>query len=252
MRKILLLFCLLLITGCSSQEISVPDFCQGDTRYGALPNKGESYCGPAAVSNVLVYLDKTSYPKLVKEDSNSLETQFELIKQLGSKEYMDTTGKGTEPINLMRGLTKYIQQKGYIPSVEWRGWTTGDEFTVGQIPTTEWIKQKLSLAYNVVLQVGWYKYDPKRDFYKRISGHYVTLVKHEGANEFVFHDPSIRSGIKPHSEHCSFIPISSGTLSMWDKYAERSASRYLKVDGIKLKEGTNAAVVDGAVAFRVY
>ena len=34
---------------------TMPDFCQTDSAYGSLPNKGRSYCGPAAVSNALLW-----------------------------------------------------------------------------------------------------------------------------------------------------------------------------------------------------
>ena len=227
----------------------MPDFCQGDKRYGKLPDDGSSYCGPVALSNILIYLDRTNCPDLIPGEKLSKRDQFTLIKLLGSKKYIQTSPKtGTEPLALMRGLIKYASNKGYKISIKWKGWHDGRNYSTGEIPDQNWIAGEIKDFSNAILHIGWYKYDVKKDFYKRIGGHYVSVVRIKD-DKIIIHDPSIRSGIGPKDEYCRFVPIKSGTLSKWHKYKARPAKGYSKIEGLKIKEGADVAIVDGAIVF---
>jgi hypothetical protein len=230
----LLLF--VLLAGCSKIKNSYPDFCQEDSRFGALPGNGKAYCGPAAISNILIY-----------KNIGSEKDQFQLIKLLGSKEYMNTTRYGTEPINLIQGLKKYLREKGHDVNINWQGWQFGGHYTTSQIPDLNLLKN----PNGSILQIGWYKYNSEKDFYERISGHYLTVINYKNDNAVIVHDPSIRSGIESKDEYCKFTKINSGTLSNWHEYNIREANGYYKIEGIKFKEGADTAIVDGIFSFLI-
>ena len=257
----ILFLCCFLVFSCTKFEKvkneSFPDFCQCDRSYGTLPREGKPYCGPTALSNVLVYLDRNGFSNLLTEENPSSQDQFNLIKLLGSKKYADTSlTEGTEPANLMRGLEKYVKEMGYDISIKWKGWTDGEIYTVGRVPDPIWLKDELAQFSYAILQVGWYKYDPKQNFYKRIGGHYVSIVDFvndkKGLPRFIIHDPSIRSGIKEKDEYCKLIPLAKGMLSEWHKYKARSGEGYSIIDGIKVKEEADVGVVDGAFVFKLF
>lgn len=234
----------------------IPDFCQGDKRYGILPEQGKPYCGPTAVSNLLIYLDKNGFVKILETDRPDNQDQFKLIQLLGSAKYMNTKiNSGTEPLDLMKGLEKYIREKEYDISIKWKGWTNGSRYFIGKIPDKDWIINETVQRSNLVLHLGWYKFDPDKNFYKRIGGHFVTVAGIKGTDgwqKLIIHDPAIRSGIKPKNEFCDLVPLDSGTLSEWDKYSPRSAKGYLKLEGIKIKEDADLAIIDGALAFKLF
>ena len=234
----------------SSPNYNIPDFCQGNSRYGILPNGGKPYCGPTAISNILVYLDKNGFPNLIEKENPTSQDQFNLIKLLGARYTKTSLESGTEPINLMKGLEKYVKEKGYDISIQWKGWTNGGKYSIGRIPEQEWINKVIGKFSYAILQVGWYKYDPKNEFYERIGGHYVTGVDIKN-NGIIIHDPSLRSGIESKDELCKFSQIKSGKLSGWEKYKERNATGYLKLEGIKVKECADIGIVDGAFIFKI-
>ena len=139
-----------LFTSCTnftkqkSETNLFPDFCQCDKRYGSLPKEGKPYCGPTALSNVLVYLDRQGFLNLLLQEDPTAQNQFNLIKLLGSKKYLNTSPKaGTEPIDLMRVLEKYVKEKGYETSIKWKGWTKGGSYTTGAIPDSIWLRDEL-------------------------------------------------------------------------------------------------------------
>lgn len=81
--------------------------------------------------------------------------------------------------------------------------------------------------------------------------HHVTVVGIKG-EKIIIHDSAIRSGLKLKNEHCYFKKINSGTLSGWQNYKERSASEYSILEGIKVKEGADFGIVDGAAVFKIF
>ena len=258
-KKCFLLFIsIAFLTSCSKLVIDtkLPDFCQENPNY-VLPGRGKPYCGPTAASNILIYLDKTTSPNILDSNSSSDKDQFELIKLLGSEKYMNTMlDGGTEPVDLMRGLETYVKERGYEIKILWKGWQDGDKYFINSIPGIKWIQENIKDSSNVILQIGWYKYDKEKDYYKRIGGHYVTVAGINNCDEkeicsLIIHDSSVRSGIKPKDEICSLDYIGSGTLSKWEEYKERSAIGYHKLNGIKVREGSDFGIVDGVVVFKV-
>lgn len=235
---------------------TMPDFCQRDKRFGKLPADGRSYCGPTAISNALLWLANNGHPNLVDRTTAPMQTQFDLIKLLGSARFMKTDkDKGTSPQRIMKGLDKYVNDRGYQAKIEWKSWRKGGKYSTGKIPSRGFLAGAVRGRSNLVLNVGWYTHDNQTDTYTRIGGHYVTMVGYQKLPEsklsIIIHDPSPRSGLDTKHETCQLVPILKGTLAKWQKYEKRSAKGYLIMEGIKVKKGAQLGIIDGAIKFSV-
>ena len=102
------------------------------------------------------------------------------------------------------GIEKYISECGYRNStVTYAGWDTfhtkySDPV---RIPDMTFIKNGFENAGSVLLNIGWYVYDPKAETYNRKSGHWVTLAGygmdisgHVCPDILVIHDPAPWAG----------------------------------------------------------
>jgi len=228
----------------------MPDYCQLDRR---LPDEGLQYCGPTAISNALVWLGKNGYPALLPDEDDLYQAQFKVIKTLGSETYMKTAiNAGTDPLDVMSGLDKYIRDCGYEPIIEWKGYREGGKYAAGQIPYPEWLEKGMAGDSNIVLEIGWYNYCARCDSFDRTGGHYVTLVGISMKNKFpriIIHNPSLGGGQTPKPQICRLVPIKHGTLSAWGNYPDRSAKGFCKLEGITLPDDSRYAIVEGAIKF---
>lgn len=261
---------------CTAKIAAMPDFCQTDES-GKFDNGGKVFCGPVAASNSLVWLAQHGYPKLlptmeVKSDNgNGLSdgdpkvaaqkaAQIELIRTLGSPDFMETEGRdGTSATRLMRGLKKYVTSRGYeIEKLEYRGWSNINKtfkFTSEQ-PTLEWMKENIAHPGAAAwLNIGWYKYDPATKVYQRTGGHWITLVGY-GITEdgkpdesvLIVHDPSRRSGPGVVTHHMPVTMLTEGKLIHNSSTHSAEAAGYFKSNGaFVVKKGNDAAVIDGVV-----
>lgn len=243
-----------------------PDFCQTDPA-GGFPDKGGDFCGPVAVSNSLMYLAKNSFPKLLPAEKTEKEAQIELIHRLASKEYMDTVEKdGTSPPRLMAGVQRLAEDSGYkVIRLEQQGWKEATaQFPQGaEMPSLNWIKDGLSAKGGAVwLNVGWYKADAKTNEYRRIGGHWVTLVGYgkdrdgkEDSLTFMIHDPAPRTGMKPLTQWVRFDPLEKGFLQRdlsTTKVQRRAAKGFFEMKGeMKLKTNADVAILDAAVVLEL-
>jgi hypothetical protein len=239
---------------------SMPDFCQLDSR---LPNRGKQFCGPAAVSNALVWLAMNGHRDLVPFDADAgtnadtdvAQAQYNVIRTLGSEHYMKTVQyAGTDPIDVLIGLDKYVRSCGYEPAIEWKGYREGGKYARGPIPELEWMTRGFDGKYNVVLEIGWYNYCSHCQSYKRTGGHYVTLtgVKFDGNTpQFIVHNPSVGGGLKPKPQVCTLKAITEGTLAPWSRYSKRPAKGYYTMDGLTMPYNAKIAILEGAVKFTV-
>ncbi|MBI3589814.1 MAG: C39 family peptidase [Candidatus Melainabacteria bacterium] len=193
----------------NTKRLSMPDFCQADTRYGEFPKDGKHhYCAPTAVSNILVYLDTNGFPNMLAPDVPNNYDQFKLIKLLGSDKYMKSA-HGTKTSNLMSGLEKYVKERGYKISIQYKNLKhVGKYLVIDKTLKPSWIKNKLDENYECVLGVNFYSRKKK----ERIGGHYVTVVDFQDNDplKILVHDPSSRSGIEPKTELWQFIPTKKG------------------------------------------
>ena len=242
------------------RSADTPDFCQVDPA-GHLPRGGNSYCGPVATSNALIYLARSGYPKLRPDARDDKSAQISLIQKIASPGFMNTDeNAGTGPTGVMKGIKKYVEAAGYrVNRIEFQGADKIKAFKcVAPIPTAAFLRDGLSTPNSAVLvNIAWKKLDPAKNIYTRIGGHWITIVgcgknangKYD-PNAFTIHDPSPWSGMGFVTEHVTAEPI-HGTFEIDKSNGQterRSAEGYLEFKGeIKLKANATAAVINRAV-----
>jgi C-terminal processing protease CtpA/Prc len=240
---------------------SIPDLCQTDKKAN-FPGGGSQFCCLVSIANSLMWLDSNGFPKLVKNSGNSFEKQVELVKLLSSERYMDTSlVDGTGTTKLMRGIKKYIRDRGYeIERLEYEGWRKHppEMKTRFPVPRLGWIKHGILGNGAVWLNVGWYKYNSSKEEHVRIAGHWVTLVgygKDENGklsqNCLILHDPSPRAGKTFSNEYAIVNEIRTGTLVGKWIGLPRSAIGYYKLGGgMHIKNEADVAIIDGAITLK--
>lgn len=123
----------------------------------------------------------------------------------------------------------------------------------------DWIKRGLSGRGAVWLHVGWYDHDASDDEYRRLYGHWVTLVGHgvredgtPDASVLILHDPSPRAGVEPSNEFVLVEPIASGRLRGRNRGLPRAAKGYLKMTGgMHVRADADVGILDGVVVLEL-
>jgi hypothetical protein len=239
----------------------MPDYYQADRAYGTLPNNGRSHCGPAAVSNALVWLDTHGFPNLLDAERPGPKEQFALIERLDDPQYMNThTTKGTGPVGIMRGIEKYCTDRGYTPAIAYAGWRTRHR-RVAERAALPWLCDGVRGGSSLLLNVGWYRAEPDGKTFTRVGGHWITAAgcerDGEGVTLFV-HDPAKRTqkgkrdSIARCPVRCLLKPLPDDTklLAKEGGSPVRPAGLYA-LDGLPFPRRKNVAlaILDGAVAF---
>ncbi len=219
----------------------IPDFTQSRIT-GWQYGHGSEYCGPVAVSNSLVWM------------TNMRAGQADLAKLLASSRYMNTdVWKGTRTRDLLSGVHAIaIELFGGYSSLEYQGWKKHPlQYSTGtRVPDIRWITDGISKDSAVWLNVGWYKYDRHNNIYRRVGGHWVTLVGYD-SSILIIHDPAPRAGQLFANEYVHTSTIGSGALAGEISGLPRPASGYLRLGkGMHVKKVADVAIVDGAVKFR--
>ena len=122
-----------LYSSSSSQQekkSQMPDFFQ---THKELKYLGGKACAHVSISNILTYLDINGFPNMLKAEIPNDEDQLELVKLLASKEYMATGSHGTNPPFVMKGLEKYVKDKGYKIEIKYKGFE-GDKYLTDKNP----------------------------------------------------------------------------------------------------------------------
>ena len=218
----------------------VPDFCQRDTRYGKFPWDGKVQCGPAAVSNLIIYLHRTSFPGLLSKKNPSPYDQAELINLLSSDKYMKLDKvNGVSPHNLMSGLKQYLVDKGYEADVQYIGYQVDDidknqNLNGGGYITPIMIKDKFDQGFECIVRIGYYKNNV------RIDGHYAAVVGFKGGDErkILVHDSSGGSGLEKKTE-------------VWNLRREKNRNGYWEVMGVANAGRGETIYLDGAIVFKL-
>jgi len=230
---------------------SLPDLTQTDPTAG-FNLLGYVMCGPVAVSNVLVWFASQGYGDLVDLSGNTFSDQVRLARTLASEEYMDTrfSKGGTSTGQLLEGVEKYILERGYRNSrIGYSGWNKHPQrFSLGY-PVTELeeLLDGLSPSTGVVINLGWYRYDRKRDIYSREGGHWVTLAGH-GEGYILVHDPAPWSGRYPSRHRVSLEKIKHGLLDGGSARLPRNAWGYYRIrEGLPLPKKGIEGIIDGVV-----
>lgn len=218
-------------------KVERPDFCQVDERFGKLPGQGKYHCAPTSVANHLYELRK-EFPNLISSKDPTLKDLIEIITILSSSDYMNTIdGEGTYTSGLIKGLEKYVKEKGYDISIKYKGSDKDELYFAGSQITTNWIKEELKNGSNLVLSVDFYNKDEDGNC-ESIGAHSVTVVGFNDDSGFklYIHDPAKRSGIEPTTEVCDLVTCPNGAL---------------EIQGLKPKNGSNIAFIGSVIAFKI-
>ncbi|MEN6356281.1 MAG: hypothetical protein ABFD83_04265 [Armatimonadota bacterium] len=264
------LVCIILMALCSPCRSSTPNYCidkvastpdlpQCDPEAGFWQD-GELFCGPAAVSNSLMWLAKNGFDRLNPQLENEQKSQVAMVKILASRDMMDTTEDGTVADGILRGVENYITKAGYhCKKLEYRGWRKlyGQYKSSGDIPDMKWMQSMISDPAGALwLNIGFYKYDKQTSTYERLGGHWVTVVGYgmnaKGKRDpsiLIVHDPSPRSGQKLTHDYCHVIEINDGTTLTGDSdgLPRSSDGYYMFKDGLHPWRISDRAIIDCAV-----
>lgn len=249
------IFLLIITTSIFAESIKnkisiTPDFCQGNTEYGQLSKSGSSHCAPVAVSNALIQLNKNGFYKFTDTKNPNTYNQLGLIQQLGSSSYMKTSIKsGTKPKNIVAGLERFVHDKGYRIKIETMGWRSKAK-RIGKVPSLSWIKKSSLGNSNVVLNIGWYKYDYDSNTYQRTNGHYVTVVGFNGKTIYI-HDPAKRDGLIKKTLQCTVPSLRSNSQLKLKSGKSISSNGFFELKCLNIKKGNDLAIIDGAIAFEI-
>lgn len=245
----------------SNSDLSVidqiPDLVQTDPK-GNFARGGKSFCGPVAASNSLIWLKAGSKGKFT-----DTVAQYGVVNLLASAEYMKTdpvTGIG--PSGLIRGIRKFVENdigdKDYLLDYQgWRSKPKGIATTVRE-PQIPWICSFVGPGKSAWINLGWYRHDKEKNEYKRIGGHWVTVVGY-GADEkgapnkqiVIVHDPSPRTGEDP-NDYVLLTLLEKGTLVGKKSQLPRPAKGlYLMEGGMHIKSSADVAIIDGVVGLNL-
>ncbi len=242
------------------RAFDTPDLTQTDPALG-VPGGGNSYCGPVAISNGVMWLAAHGYPKLAPAGPTRHDQQLELVRELGSKHFMATSPySGTGAFGILPGLEHYVQDKGYtVQRLQYEGWRGHAlAYDVGvPKPDPAWIAAALHPGGAAWINVGWYKPEPGGRAYHRHGGHWLTVVDaghdEHGAPDpsvLVLHDPAPYAGNKFENTYVRVEPIDHGW--MLDGKNGFPAKGYYKVGGgMHIKRDGDVAILDGAVVLEL-
>lgn len=222
-------------------KVQRPDLCQTDESHGKLPGGGKYHCVPTSISNHLVALSQ-KFPGLMSQENPTPKDQAELIWKLSSPDYMNTI-EGTTLSDLVKGLKKYVEEKGYSILIECKGEKEdediGECFT-GEEISAEWIKEELKYKSNLILSANFYKNENGN--LQHVGAHAVTVVGFNDDDGFKLHihDPAERSGIEPKTETCDLV---------W--HSQSDSKSKIELRGINLQKGSDVAYLGFMVAFNI-
>ena len=244
MKQLIVLFITVFPSIClsSSQYINeIADFTQTDVK-GKNSGNGQQYCAPVAVSNSLVWL-------------GDQKDQLSLIRKLASKQYMNTSLKnGTGTTGVLRGVERISKALfGGYEYLEYEGWRKHPtSYSRGvKRPDIERLKSAVSRRSSAWVNVGWYQYSERKNEYKRVGGHWITLVGSNG-KQLIFHDPAPRAGGGFSNEFVNYSIINSGMLVGRKSGLPTKAKGYISLErGMHIKSSADFAIIDGVVYFGI-
>ncbi|MEM8892724.1 MAG: hypothetical protein AAGD28_32385, partial [Bacteroidota bacterium] len=227
----------------------------------------DSFCGPTAVSNGVMYWVKNGYSTLDPKDS-----QVEMVKVLGSESYMNSFNGGTNLYNLSKGLHKYLKENGaqlkkaYIQHIGKpnRSDDIKDDLSYVDLKLSQksirldYFKKGLINPKSTHILL-WGRYEKDGKALLRTGGHYVTLVGYGiddkgklDKNLLIIHNPS-SSDKKPKREFLNLRPLagydwikSSTRLKSENDEGETKWSTTAE-DKMLLKKGKSSYVVLEAI-----
>jgi hypothetical protein len=244
-------------TSLAEHVRDMPDLTQTDPDLG-VAGGGDSWCGPVAVSNAVMWLAGQGRETLVPSGATERERQLELVRRLGSGRFMGTTTTGgTGTGNLLTGLDRYMKSTGWgYERLEYQGWRGHPyRFSTGvKTPELAFIEKALADGGVVVIHAGWYTPSKYNDAYRRHGGHWLTVVGvgidsdgRPAADALVLNDPAPYAGNQPEHSFVRVKRLDSGWLMAED--GAFPAKGYFSLGGgMHIKRAGDVAILDGVVA----
>jgi hypothetical protein len=238
---------------------------QTDPR-GSLPDGGKNCCGPTAATIGLTYLGQNGYPKLFQGDDMDA---LGLVGVLADAKYMGTDpASGTGPHQILKGLVKFIGDKGYrIQQIGWQSWRSLDRASKGYKLADEidfdWVRRGIATPNSMVLfNIGWYTADGKGN-YNRFTGHWIAAAGYGSATGgdpdpllFLVRDPGKWFNSLPSDPKAclpidvmKLTPMSSGTLTGSERGLPRPAQGQFLVGGpgMAVPSTVRTMLLDGVI-----
>jgi outer membrane lipoprotein-sorting protein len=239
---------------------------QTDPR-GNLPDGGKNCCGPTASTLALSYLGQNGYPNLFQGDDVDA---LALVGTLAGANYMGTQADGTGPHQMLKGLVKYIGDKGYrIQEAGWESWRSLDQATKGYKLADsidfDWVRRGIATPNSIVLfNIGWYHADGKGN-YERYTGHWIAAAGY-GSNSpdgepnpllFLIRDPGGRVPELPADpkgwmpfDTVTLTPVGNGQLTGKERGLPRGTNGQYFIGGRGMAGGrdqTTSYILDGVI-----
>jgi hypothetical protein len=179
-----------------------------------------SFCGPTAVSNGIMYwAEAVGYKKL-----NPSRSQIEMVKVLGNKDHMDAFEGGTSFSKMAKSVRKYLADRGHQlkeVNIRYIGDPSGNMENLSYVKLKQEVKTvDLSLIKKglihpkstMIIVWGRYKMDRGGNL-NRTGGHYVTAVGYGmdennkiRKNTLIVHNPATGPK-KPQQEYLKLRPL---------------------------------------------
>lgn len=237
-----------------------PDLTQKLNRFGHNVDDGY-YCAPVSASNGIIWLSQNGYPKLARGYQGAQNQQAHFAVLLGGRRYMNTrkANGGTSVNGFMRGLYRYVLDCGYKPTYfKYQGWRRHPKaFSTGKrIPELDWMKRGVIGNSIECLNVGFYNFDERSRLYKRVGGHWVTLVGY-GVNRkggkdpgnLLIHDPAPRDGMTKKTDFVRIHKIRNCFMKPKRGKSFSAKGYYMVLSGLKIRK-KRIGIIDGAVVMR--
>lgn len=237
----------------TSKVAITPDFCQTDPIFRDLPEGGANMCGPTAFANILFAMEKAGATGLVPE-ADTPEIQARALLEELTSQYLKLTTHGIGPAAVAEGVYRFLNTRGYPCRVEWRGWRRAGEFRSEEPLSIPWICESVLGNSWAILNVGWYRYEPEADRYRRFGGHWVTLVGFRTGPDgpvLLVHDPARRSGPGKVTHDVRLSVLQSGTLASWPGYPAQPGKGMFRLEGLVLNPHADCALLDGVIRIEV-
>ncbi len=226
-----------------------------------------SFCGPTAVSNGIMYwAEVEGYKKL-----NPSKSQIEMVKVLGNKNHMDAFENGTSLARMAKSVRKYLSERGHQlkeVNVQYIGNPGGKIEDLSYVNLKQMVKSidftlikegLINPKSTMILVWGRYKMDRGGSLI-RSGGHYVTAVGYDidennkiRKNTLIVHNPSTGPK-KPKQEYLKLRPLTDiGDIDQSTKLKKGTAGWQNTAEGkwlIKMRNGT-FYVFEGFADFRI-
>ena len=237
LKRTLLVLCLVpwAIAVGGNLNGSIPDFTQTDVGPGA----GQQFCAPTAVSNSLIWL------------MGGRGNQAQLVTLLASSSYMNTSLKnGTGTSGVLRGVHRYVNEHlGGYRTLSYQGWRKHPaKFGTGtRVPTIGFVERGVHRRSAAWINVGWYRRGETQREYRRVGGHWVTLVGIDTRKrQIIINDPAPRASNG--QEYVTYRQLLGGRLVGKKQGLPTDAKGYLELGtGMHLHRKADTAIIDGVV-----